>query len=146
MSLRPMRLPASSPDFYFDMVSQIHMDGWSSGRAVLVGDAAYCPSPMSGVGTSLALVGAYVLAGELADAAGDHRRAFVRYEGEMSNYVKQGQKLAKGNATGLIPRSRLQIRSRNQIIRMLPYLPWKGIITGGAQKAANAITLKDYQG
>ena len=135
-----------APDFYFDTVSQIHMDGWSSGRAVLVGDAGYCPSPMSGVGTSLALVGAYVLAGELAAAAGDHRRAFVRYEEQMLKYVEQGQKLANGNATGLIPRSRLQIGIRNQIIRMLPYLPWRGLITGGVQKAANAITLKDYEG
>jgi hypothetical protein len=42
----------------------------------------------------------------------------------MREYVKQGQKLAKGNATGLIPRSRLQIMVRNQIIRMLPYMPW----------------------
>jgi 2-polyprenyl-6-methoxyphenol hydroxylase-like FAD-dependent oxidoreductase len=133
-------------DFYFDTVSQVHMDRWSSGQAVLVGDAAYCPSPMAGVGTSLALVGAYVLAGELKAAGGDHRRAFVRYEEEMREYVEQGQKLAKGNATGLIPRSRLQIRIRNQVIRMLPYLPWRGLIAGGVQKAANAITLKDYEG
>lgn len=133
-------------DFYFDTVSQVHMDRWSSGRAVLVGDAAYCPSPMAGVGTSLALVGAYVLAGELKAAGGDHRRALVRYEEEMREYVEQGQKLAKGNATGLIPRSRLQIRIRNQVIRMLPYLPWRGLIAGGVQKAANAITLKDYEG
>lgn len=133
-------------DFYFDTVSQVHMDRWSSGQAVLVGDAAYCPSPMAGVGTSLALVGAYVLAGELKAAGGDHRRALVRYEEEMREYVEQGQKLAKGNATGLIPRSRLQIRIRNQVIRMLPYLPWRGLIAGGVQKAANAITLKDYEG
>ena len=113
---------------------------------MLVGDAGYCSSPMAGVGTSLALAGAYVLAGELAAASGDHRRAFVRYEEEMLEYVKVGQKLAKGNATGLIPRSCLQIRIRNQIIRMLPYLPWRGLITGGAQKAANAITLEDYEG
>jgi 2-polyprenyl-6-methoxyphenol hydroxylase-like FAD-dependent oxidoreductase len=115
-------------------------------RLDLVGNAGYCPSPMAGVGTSLALVGAYVQAGELATASGDHRRAFVRYEEEMLEYVKVGQMLAKGNATGLIPRSRLQIRIRNQIIRMLPYLPWRGLITGGAQKVANAITLEDYKG
>jgi 2-polyprenyl-6-methoxyphenol hydroxylase-like FAD-dependent oxidoreductase len=133
-------------DFYFDTVSQVHMDGWSSGRVVLVGDAGYCPSPMAGVGTSLALVGAYVLAGELKAAGGDHLRAFAHYEEEMREYVEQGQKLAKGNATGLIPRSRLQIRIRNQVIRMLPYLPWRGLIAGGVQKAANAIMLKDYEG
>jgi hypothetical protein len=64
----------------------------------------------------------------------------------MLEYVKVGQKLAKGNATGLIPRSRLQIKIRNQVIRVLPYLPWKGLIIGGVQKAANAITLKGYKG
>lgn len=134
-----------APDFYFDSVSQVHLDRWSSGRAVLVGDAAYCPSPMSGVGTSLALVGAYVLAGELAAAAGDHEAAFARYEAELRDYVSRGQRLAKGNATGLIPRSRSQIRVRNQFIRMLPYMPWRGLVVGGVQKAANAITLRDYR-
>jgi FAD/FMN-containing dehydrogenase len=87
-----------------------------------------------------------LLAGELKAAAGDHRTAFARYEEEMREYVRHGQKLAKGNATGLIPRSRSQIWIRNQIIRALPYMPWKGPIAGGAQKAANAITLKDYEG
>jgi 2-polyprenyl-6-methoxyphenol hydroxylase-like FAD-dependent oxidoreductase len=134
-----------APDFYFDTVSQVHLDRWSSGRAVLVGDAAYCPSPMAGVGTSLALVGAYVLAGELAAAAGDHRAAFARYEAELRDYVTRGQRLAKGNAAGLIPRSRSQIWVRNQFIRMLPHMPWRGLVAGGVQKAANAITLKDYR-
>jgi len=132
------------PDFYFDRVSQVHMDRWASGRAVLVGDAGYSPSPMAGVGTSLALVGAYVLAGELAAAAGDHAAAFARYESEMRAYVTQGQKLAKGTAIGLIPRSRAQMWMRNQAIRALPYLPWRGVIAGGVQKASTAITLKDY--
>ena len=55
-----------APDFYFDALAQVHLDGWSRGRVGLVGDAAYGASPASGQGTSLALVGAYVLAGELA--------------------------------------------------------------------------------
>ena len=56
-----------APDFYFDRVSQIHLDRWSQGRVVLLGDAGYCGSPMGGNGTSMALVGAYILAGELGD-------------------------------------------------------------------------------
>jgi 2-polyprenyl-6-methoxyphenol hydroxylase-like FAD-dependent oxidoreductase len=135
-----------APDFYFDRICQVHMDRWSRGRVALVGDAAYCPSPLAGVGTSLALVGAYVLAGELAAAGGDHRTAFARYERELRGYVERGQRLAKGNAAGLLPRSRAQIRVRNQLIRMLPYLPWRGLVAGGVQRAANAITLRDYQG
>jgi 2-polyprenyl-6-methoxyphenol hydroxylase-like FAD-dependent oxidoreductase len=134
-----------APDFYFDRISQVHMDHWSAGRTVLVGDAAYCPSPLAGVGTSLALVGAYVLAGELAAADGDHHSAFAKYERELRDYVRKGQQLAKGNATGLIPRSRSQIWLRNQLIRALRYMPWKGLLAGGVQKAANAITLTEYQ-
>jgi 2-polyprenyl-6-methoxyphenol hydroxylase-like FAD-dependent oxidoreductase len=134
-----------APDFYFDRISQVHMDHWSAGRVVLVGDAAYAPSPLTGVGTSLGLVGAYVLAGELA-AAGDHDTAFARYERVLRDYVRKGQQLAKGNAIGLIPRSPNQIRMRNLFIRLLPYLPWRGLVAGGVQKAANAITLKSYPG
>jgi 2-polyprenyl-6-methoxyphenol hydroxylase-like FAD-dependent oxidoreductase len=134
-----------APDFYFDTVSQVRMDRWSSGRVALVGDAAYGPSPMAGVGTSLALVGAYVLAGELGTAGGDHRTAFASYERELRDYVGKSHKLAKGNAAGLVPRTRSQIWLRNQFIRALPYMPWKGVVAGGVQKAANAIALRDYE-
>jgi 2-polyprenyl-6-methoxyphenol hydroxylase-like FAD-dependent oxidoreductase len=133
-----------APDFYFDRVAQVSMDSWSSGRTVLVGDAAYCPSPMSGMGTSLALVGAYVLAGELAAAHGDHRVAFARYEKEMREYVRRGQEQVNGASGFLLPKSRSKVWLRNQFIRVLPYMPWKGLIAGGVQKAANATTLKEY--
>ncbi len=65
---RLLELMESAPDFYFDSVSQVKMDRWSAGRSVLLGDAAYCASPLSGMGTGMAVVGAYVLAGELAEA------------------------------------------------------------------------------
>jgi 2-polyprenyl-6-methoxyphenol hydroxylase-like FAD-dependent oxidoreductase len=133
-----------APDFYFDRISQVQMDRWSAGRVVLVGDAAYCPSPLTGLGTSLALVGAYVLAGELAAADGDQHSAFAQYERELRDYVRKGQRLAKSNAAGLIPRSRTQVWLRNQFIRALPYLPWRSLVAGGVQKAATAITLKSY--
>ena len=133
-----------APDFFFDSVSQVHMDRWSSGRVALVGDAGHGPSAVAGVGTSMALVGAYVLAGELAAAAGDHHTGFAAYEARLRDYVTGCQKLAKGNAIGLIPRSRRQIWLRNQAIRMLPYMPWRNLVAGGVNKAVNAITLRDY--
>lgn len=68
------------------------MPTWSKGRITLVGDAAYGPSPLSGQGTSLALVGAYVLAGELKNAHGDHSCAYVAYEQEMRGFVEKNQK------------------------------------------------------
>src|SRR5262249_21714707 len=72
-------------DFYCDAFAQVHMDSWSSGRVALVGDAGYCASPLSGMGTSLALVGAYVLAGELS--AGTLPEALDRYQKVMGPYV-----------------------------------------------------------
>jgi 2-polyprenyl-6-methoxyphenol hydroxylase-like FAD-dependent oxidoreductase len=87
----------TAPDFYFDAMAQIRMDTWSRGRVTLVGDAGYCPSPMSGQGTSLALVGAYVLAAELATAGGDHQRAFARYETRMRPFAELNQALATEN-------------------------------------------------
>jgi 2-polyprenyl-6-methoxyphenol hydroxylase-like FAD-dependent oxidoreductase len=83
-----------APDFHFDSMSQIRMDTWSRGNVVLLGDAGYCGSPMSGQGTSMALVGAYVLAGELA--AG-FEGAFERYEEILRPYVTANQDMALKN-------------------------------------------------
>lgn len=83
-----------APIFYFGPMAQIHMPTWSEGRVTVVGDAGYCPSPMSGQGTSLALVGAYILAEELARSRDDHTAAFVRYEARMRPFVDINQALA----------------------------------------------------
>ena len=139
-----------APDFYFDSVSQIQMDSWSAGRVSLTGDAAYCPSPLSGQGTSLALAGAYVLAGELQAAAGDHRAAFARYQQQMNGFVAQNQQIALANVKRFTPGTRTQIWLQNQAIKALPYMPWKNYVlslaTKGVREAANAITLDEYQG
>ncbi len=87
----------AAPDFYFDSVGQIHLDEWHRGRVGLVGDAAYCPSPLSGQGTSIALVGAYLLAGKLAEHDGDPA-AFAAYHGELRAWVAQNQQLAFRNS------------------------------------------------
>lgn len=78
-------MPAAT-DFYFDELSQITMPTWSTGRVALVGDAGYCASPMSGRGTSQALLGAYVLAGELS-TQDTHEKAFAEYEHALRDYV-----------------------------------------------------------
>jgi 2-polyprenyl-6-methoxyphenol hydroxylase-like FAD-dependent oxidoreductase len=87
----------AAPDFHFDAMAQIRMDAWSAGRVALLGDAGYCGSPASGQGTSMAMVGAYVLAGELKAAGGDHRAAFAAYERELRGYVAANQELALTN-------------------------------------------------
>ncbi|MFB9905452.1 FAD-dependent monooxygenase [Allokutzneria oryzae] len=87
----------TAPDFYFDAMAQVRMDTWSAGRVTLVGDAGYCASPLSGQGTSLALVGAYVLAEELERAGGDHVAGFAAYERRMRPFALANQALATEN-------------------------------------------------
>ncbi len=78
-------------DFYFGPMSQVQASTWSKGRFVLLGDAAFCPTPFTGKGTALALVGAYVLAGEIKRNA-DPSLAFAAYEGLVRPYVEATQK------------------------------------------------------
>ncbi|WP_067465745.1 FAD-dependent monooxygenase [Nocardia amamiensis] len=87
-----------TPDFYLDQVAQVVMDRWSSGRVGLLGDAAFSSSPMSGQGTGLALVGAYLLAGELAAAGWDPEAGFAGYERRMRSFVEANQEIGRLNA------------------------------------------------
>jgi 2-polyprenyl-6-methoxyphenol hydroxylase-like FAD-dependent oxidoreductase len=87
-----------TPDFYLDQVAQVVMDRWSSGRVGLLGDAAFSSSPMSGQGTGLALVGAYVLAGELAAAGWDPATGFAGYEARMRPFVAANQEIGRLHA------------------------------------------------
>ena len=89
-------------DFYFDNVAQIHMPTWSCERVALLGDAGYCGSPLSGQGTSLALVGAYVLADELSTSGGDFYQAFHRYEERLRFFVETNQALGQYTADSLL--------------------------------------------
>ena len=88
---------AEAPDVYFDSIAQVHLSSYSRGRVCLVGDAAWCASPRSGMGTSLAVVGAYVLAHELGAASGDYAAAFAKYQHLLAPYVARCQKLALGS-------------------------------------------------
>ncbi|MFB9927236.1 FAD-dependent monooxygenase [Amycolatopsis halotolerans] len=87
-----------TPDFYLDQVAQVVMDRWSNGRVGLLGDAAFSSSPMSGQGTGLALVGAYLLAGDLAEAGWDADAGFSRYEARMRSFVEANQEIGRLNA------------------------------------------------
>ncbi|GAB2592545.1 FAD-dependent monooxygenase [Microlunatus antarcticus] len=102
------QLPGSR-EFYLDSISRVSMDRYTRGRVALLGDAAY-GNTLGGFGTGLAIVGAYVLAGELARAGGDHTVAFARYE-EFRRYARVSQKVNAGRL--LAPRTRLGMRLRN---------------------------------
>lgn len=134
----------TSPDFYADVTCQIKMEKYFTGRVALVGDAAHCPSPLSGQGTSLALVGAYLLATEIADGS-DFAAAFERYDARMRPFATKNQEVAVKIAKGFAPSTPFQEWSRNALMRMFPYMPGKSMIMkmamGGVREASRAIAI-----
>jgi 2-polyprenyl-6-methoxyphenol hydroxylase-like FAD-dependent oxidoreductase len=83
----------ATEDLYFGALAQVQMPSWCQDRVALVGDAGYRPSPFTGQGTSLALIGAFVLGRELAHSGGEHAEAFARYETRMRPFVRANQDL-----------------------------------------------------
>ncbi|MFB7657708.1 MULTISPECIES: FAD-dependent monooxygenase [unclassified Streptomyces] len=108
-------------DVFFDAVGQIRMPRWSSGRVALVGDAAYAPSFLTGQGTSLALVGAYMLAGSLADR--DHAAGFAAYEHGTRDFVTLNQNLVGQGGATLFPTTARALEQRNDRLRGLSAMP-----------------------
>jgi len=135
-------LPAAT-DLYVDSISQIHLDRWSKGRVVLLGDAAWCAGP-GGSGTGLAMMGAQVLAGELAAAGGDHVTAFAKYEQRLRKPATVGQKNGKGSGNFLAPRTAKKIRNRNRAYKMLSTRLFGGIFLRMTDRAANALEYREY--
>jgi 2-polyprenyl-6-methoxyphenol hydroxylase-like FAD-dependent oxidoreductase len=112
-----------TPAFYFDAISQLSLDRWSRRRVTLVGDAGYCPGPAVGGSTSLAVLGAYVLAGELARAGGDHLRAFAAYELQMREPVHLSRSFARGAAKTIIPGSRAGVWALTRGVQLAARMP-----------------------
>ncbi|MEV4107992.1 FAD-dependent monooxygenase [Nonomuraea sp. NPDC049695] len=138
-----------TPAFYFDSITQLHLDSWSRGRVTLVGDAGYCPGPAVGGSTSLAVVGAYVLAGELAAYGGDHTRAFPAYEAEIGDYVRRSRTFAVNAAKRIVPGTRFDLWALTGLVRLINHLPVA--LTTAASKISSkgvrlhdSIALKDY--
>jgi 2-polyprenyl-6-methoxyphenol hydroxylase-like FAD-dependent oxidoreductase len=126
-------------DLYFNRDAQVRVACWSQGRSVLLGDAAFGGS--LGMGTSMALVGAYVLAGELAAAGGDHRAAFAAYERALGDYVRANSRRPPGE---IAPNTRWGIRVRGWILRTATRVPGGGRLMGDMRRTANMVRLRDY--
>ena len=134
---------APGSDFYLDRVAQIHAPAWSRGRIALLGDAAYCASPISGMGTSLSLTGAYILAGELAGA--DHLAALRSYETLMRPYIDRAQKLPLGAPRLANPKSHLGVQIFGAFLRLAATRPVRAAAARLFTPPADEITLPDYR-
>lgn len=124
-------------NFYLDSLSVVHMDSCIRGRVALVGDAGY-GNTLAGFGTGLAIVGAYVLAGELALADGDHTVAFARYDEIMRRYNKIAG--SSNPARFLAPKTAFGIRARDWFLNS----PLFALMVKLGDKGANDIELRDY--
>ncbi len=133
-------------DLYFDRVSQIRMGPqgglWTRGRVTLLGDAAFCVSLLAGQGSALAMVAAYILAGELHRAKGDHVETFRRYQDLFAPFVLRKQKAALRFASAFAPQSTLSLWLRNQVFRLMA-VPWIADLAVG-RDLADRIVLPNY--
>ena len=125
-----------TPDFYLDQVAQVVMDRWSHGRVGLIGDAAFSSSPMSGGGTGLALVGAYLLAGELAAAGWDPEAGFAGYEARMRSFVEANQEIGRLHVASRVPQPDAEPSPEPDMEAFMALI----------ERAINGVELPDYAG
>src|ERR687892_366520 len=131
-------------DLYFDSVSQIRIPSWSKGQIVLVGDAAYCPSLLAGERAGFALAGAYLLAGELQRASGDHLVAYRVYEERFRAFIERKQKSARQFANSFTPKPRLGLFVRDLVLRLTAFPPVSDWLM--RRFAIDRFELPDYSG
>jgi len=131
-----------TPSFYFDAITQLQLDTWSRGRITLVGDAGYCPGPAVGGSTSLAVIGAYVLAGELARADGDYERAFAAYQRQMAESVSRSRAFARGAAKTIVPGSPARLWAITRGLQLVSLLP-ASVTTAIAKLSTKGVRMYD---
>ncbi len=138
----------AADDFYFDSISQITLDTWQRGRIGLVGDAGFCPGPAVGGGTSLAVVTAYILAGELAAARSDLPSGLRNYERSVRRLVDLSRAIGPKMMRSLIPSGPTALRLVPLAAALAPKLPtpvqrfiWSQNAVG---KALSSVPLPDY--
>ncbi|MEC3909768.1 FAD-dependent monooxygenase [Sphingobium sp. CR2-8] len=131
-------------DFYFDALRQVRMPRWSSGRVILTGDAAWCVTPLGGIGATLAVTGAYVLAQELAR----HEKiaaAFEAYEQRMRPMVDDGQGIPKLAPRLMHPKSGFGIRLLHSVLGVASLQPVRDMTARMIGSPGKQVDLSAYR-
>lgn len=131
-----------SDDLYIDRMSQIRQPQWSKGRLALVGDAAWAPSFLAGEGTGLAIIGAYVLAGELRRSGGDPQ-AFAEYDRRLREFMTGKQRMATRFGGAFVPKTPFGVAFRNWASNLLNIGPFARLALSTSLK--DDIELPDYE-
>ncbi|MFB8002886.1 FAD-dependent monooxygenase [Nocardia sp. NPDC056000] len=106
-------------DFYFDELIRVDMPTLSAGRVTLLGDSAFCGSPMTGMGTAMAIVGAYLLAGEIAATPDDLAGALARYEAQVTPFLDKAKELPGGGIKMMLPTSKFGLKAMQQVGKLM---------------------------
>ncbi|KAL9051377.1 MAG: hypothetical protein Q9206_004725 [Seirophora lacunosa] len=139
-----------APDFYFQPIQQIKMSKWSNSRVVCLGDAAFAPTPLTGMGTSLAIIGAYVLAGELSKLdAGRHPSKSLddAYESILRPFVEKSQNIPFFVPAIAHPKTawkRWLLQSFFSSVSKIVAFPWLARWTGNAESRNDGFLLPQY--
>ena len=144
-SRRTLEGLTTAEDCYMLRVAQVKLPVWTNGRVALIGDAGYCPSPISGMGTTCALVGSYILAGEIAKHGRDYKTAFQEYEKNLRPIVEKAQKLAPGGPKLLNPETKLGIKVLNSTLGFMTATGLNKLLEKLASGAADGIALPEYK-
>lgn len=94
-------------DFYCERLGLVKLEPWSCGRVTLVGDAAYCPTVLTGMGTTSAVVGAYILAGEIGKAHGTLKGPYS-LSAALKTYEAKFRPFMEGQQKGILENSSRQ--------------------------------------
>jgi len=133
----------ATDDFYFDVLRQVRMPRWHAGRVVLTGDAAWCVTPLGGIGATLAVTGAWVLAGELARNA-EPATAFVAYETAMRRMVDQAQGVPKIAPRLMNPHSRLGVHLLHGVLALATRPPLRSLTAKLSNRSLDAPDIRRY--
>lgn len=140
---RVLKAMQDTEDFYFDVLRQVHMPKWHKGRVALTGDAAWCVTPLGGVGATLAMVGAYILAGELS-RSDDHEEAFAGYETRLRAFVDKAQDINKIVPRIANPHSRLGLGFLYASLKLVAAPGIKQVVAKAVADRSETIELPEY--
>ncbi|RYP75002.1 hypothetical protein DL771_002650 [Monosporascus sp. 5C6A] len=131
-------------DFYFSVLGQVKLEHISKGRVALLGDAGYVPSPITGMGTTAAIVGAYVLAGELARHKDDVRAALKAYGEVMRPFLAEAQKLPSGFLSLMFPKTQFRVSITHLVAGLISWARLDKLVSHALPASTGSWTPPEY--
>ncbi|KAJ2956897.1 hypothetical protein NQZ79_g7323 [Umbelopsis isabellina] len=134
----------TAENFYCQEIVQVITDTWYDNRVVLLGDAGYCPSPLTGMGTTASFVGAYVLAGEINRNPQNLRQAFTNYQKTLRPFINEVQDINPWMLRLGLPQTQWGINIFHFVVGILCNLRVFDLIARFSKEEVGGWMLPDY--